>query len=188
MHGKSQHIRTMQTLNNVDVSTREDPVTLSRSVNNLPHKERVIETAKSVRGLIEAIDRLTVNAVARLDHEIRTCIKSLYQVPATGAVQTIVAVQNAVDTLTGSFRPYAEQHFTIPMASGLKVVKSVHDQISIDYLGNRADKVAVTDAKACQHLDVWVMAPWMTRPMPKKSSTAPSRRRWNTISERARQR
>ena len=51
--------------NNVDVSTSEGIVTLAGSVENLPDKERVIKTAKSVRGVRGVIDQLTVYALAR---------------------------------------------------------------------------------------------------------------------------
>jgi hypothetical protein len=62
--------------NNVDVSTSHGIVTLTGSVENLPAKDRAILTAKSVRGVSEVIDQLTVYALARPDDEIRADVQA----------------------------------------------------------------------------------------------------------------
>jgi osmotically-inducible protein OsmY len=143
--------------NDVDVSTSQGVVTLSGSVENLPDKERVIKTAKSVRGVRGVIDQLTVYALARPDDEIRADIQAaLHQDPATEAFQTTAAVHDAVATLTGSVGSYAEQQLATQIASGVKGVKAVHNQISIDYLGQRTDEVIAADVKARLQWDVWV--------------------------------
>lgn len=143
--------------NNVDVSTSVGIVTLSGSVDNLPDKERVIKTAKSVRGVSEVIDQLTVYALARPDDEIRADIQAaLHQDPATEAFQTTAAVHDAVATLTGSVGSYAEQQLVTRIASGVKGVKAVHNQISIDYLGQRTDEVIAADVKTRLQWDIWV--------------------------------
>jgi len=95
--------------NDVDVSTSQGVVTLTGSVENLPAKERAVMTAKSVRGVTEVNDQLTVYALARPDDEIRADIQSaLKQDPATKSYQTTVAVHDAIATLTGTVGSYAD--------------------------------------------------------------------------------
>jgi len=143
--------------NDVDVSTSQGIVTLSGSVENLPAKERAIMTAKSVRGVTEVIDQLTVYALARPDDEIRADIQSaLKQDPATMSYQTTVAVHDAVATLTGTVGSYAEQQLATRIASGVKGVKAVHNQIKINYLAAGTDDEISAAVKSRLQWDVWV--------------------------------
>jgi len=100
-------------------STSAGVVTLSGSVENLPDRQRVVATAKSVRGVTEVNDQLTVYALARPDDEIRADIQSaLKQDPATKSYQTTVAVHDAVATLSGTVGSYAERQLATRIASG----------------------------------------------------------------------
>jgi len=143
--------------NDVDVSTSQGIVTLSGSVDNLLDKERAIKTAKSVRGVSDVIDRITVNSVSRPDDDIRNDIqKALQQDPATESYQTSVSVQDAVATLTGSVGSYAEQQLATRIASGVKGVKAVRNQVTINYLAARTDAEIAADVKARLQWDVWI--------------------------------
>jgi osmotically-inducible protein OsmY len=143
--------------NDVDVSTSGGIVTLTGSVDNLLDKERAIKTAKSVRGVSEVTDQITVNAVSRPDADILADIQSaLKQDPATKSYQTTVAVQNAVATLSGTVGSYAEQQLATRIASGVKGVKAVNNQVAINYLAARTDDEISADVKARLQWDIWV--------------------------------
>jgi len=143
--------------NNVDVTTSHGVVTLTGSVDNLLDKERAIMTAKSVRGVSEVTDQITVNAVSRADDDIRADIQSaLKQDPAAESYQTTVAVQDAVATLSGTVGTYAEQQLATRIASGVKGVKAVHNKVTISYLAARTDNEINADVKANLQWDIWV--------------------------------
>ena len=144
-------------VNNVDVTTRQGMVTLSGSVENLLDKERAVTTVNAIRGVREVVDNLTVDGLARPDTEILTDIQtSLREDPATESYQTIVSVQDAVVTLTGSVGSNMEKQLATRIASGVKGVKSVRNSLTIDYLGQHTDPEIAADVKARLQWDVWI--------------------------------
>src|ERR1035438_7823600 len=66
--------------NDVDVSTSQGIVTLSGSVDNLLAKERAVLSAKSIRGVREVIDKITVTPVSRSDEDIRKDLQTALQI------------------------------------------------------------------------------------------------------------
>lgn len=84
---------------NVDVNTSEGIVTLSGAVSNLLAKERAVKIAESIRGVRGAIDRITVNPVARPDADIRKDIlAALRQDPATTAYKVGPSTESVGNT------------------------------------------------------------------------------------------
>ncbi len=143
--------------NDVDVSTSQGIVTLSGSVDNLLAKERAVKIAKSIRGAREVIDQITVTSVSRPDDDIRKDIlAALQQDPATESYQTTVSVQGAVATLTGSVGSYAEKQLAARIAKGVKGVKEVRNDVTINYQAKRTDPEIVADVKARLQWDVWI--------------------------------
>jgi len=85
--------------NDVDVSTSQDIVTLSGSVDNLLAKERAVKIAEGIRGVLGVVDRITVTPMSRPDADISKDIQAaLRQDPATVAYKVSVSVQDAVVT------------------------------------------------------------------------------------------
>ena len=143
--------------NDVDVSTSQGIVTLSGSVNNLLAKERAVMAAKSIRGVREVIDKITVTPVSRSDEDIRKDIQTaLQQDPATESYQTTVSVQGAVATLTGSVGTYAEKQLATRIANGVKGVKEVRNDVTINYMAKRTDSEIAADVKARLQWDIWI--------------------------------
>ena len=143
--------------NDVDVSTSQGIVTLSGSVNNLLAKERAVMAAKSIRGVREVIDKITVTPVSRSDEDIRKDIQTaLQQDPATESYQTTVSVQDAVATLTGSVGTYAEKQLATRIAKGVKGIKEVRDDVTINYMAKRTDSEIAADVKARLQWDIWI--------------------------------
>ena len=143
--------------NDVDVSTSQGIVTLSGSVDNLLAKERAVMAAKSIRGVREVIDKITVTPVSRSDEDIRKDIQTaLQQDPATESYQTTVSVQGAVATLTGSVGSYAEKQLATRIANGVKGIKEVRNDVTINYMAKRTDSEIAADVKARLQWDIWI--------------------------------
>jgi osmotically-inducible protein OsmY len=107
-----------------------------------------------VRGVI---DRITVTPVSRPDEDIRKDIlTALLQDPATESYQVAVSVQDAVATLTGSVGSYAEKQLAARIAKGVKGVKEVRNDVTINYLAKRTDPEIAADVKARLQWDIWI--------------------------------
>ena len=143
--------------NDVDVSTSQGIVTLSGSVDNLLAKGRAVKIAEGIRGVLGVIDRITVTPVSRPDADIRKDIQAaLLQDPATESNQVTIAVQDAFATLTGSVGSYAEKQLAARIAKGVKGVKEVDNNVTINYLATRTDAEIAADVKARFQWDIWI--------------------------------
>ena len=143
--------------NDVDVSTSQGIVTLSGSAANLLAKERAVKIAESIRGVRGVIDRITVTPVSRPDEDIRKDIlTALLQDPATESYQVPVSVHDAVVTLTGSVGSYAEKQLAARIAKGVKGVKEVRNDVTINYLAQRTDPALGVAVKSRLQWDIWI--------------------------------
>jgi osmotically-inducible protein OsmY len=143
--------------NDVDVSTSQGIVSLSGSVDNILAKERAVMAAASIKGVRGVIDTVTVTPVSRSDEDLLTDIQAaLKQDPATESYKTSVSVQDADVTLTGSVGSYAEKRLATRIASGVKGVKEVANQLTINYLAPRTDAEIAADVQARLQWDVWI--------------------------------
>lgn len=143
--------------NDVDVSTSQGIVTLSGSGGNLLAKERAVKIAESIRGVRGVIDRIAVTPVSRPDAGIRKDIMTaLLQDPATESYQVAVSVQAAVATLTGNVGSYAEKQLAARIAKGVKGIKEVRNDVTINYSAKRTDVEIDADVKSCLRWDIWI--------------------------------
>jgi osmotically-inducible protein OsmY len=141
----------------VDVSTSQGIVTLSGSLDNLLAKERAVRIAESIRGVRGVIDQTTVTPVSRSDEDINKDIAAaLKQDPATESYQVAASVQNAVATLTGSVGFYGEKQLATRIAEGIKGVKEVRNNVTIDYLAKPTNTQIADDIKARLQWDIWI--------------------------------
>jgi len=141
----------------VDVNTSQGIVTVSGSVDNLLAKRRAVKIAESIRGVLGVIDRIIVTPVSPPDEDIRKDIlAALLQDPATESYQVAVGVQDAVATLTGGVGSYGEKQLAARLAEGVKGVKEVDNNVTINYLANRTDPEIAADVKARLQWDIWM--------------------------------
>lgn len=141
----------------IDVSTSQGIVTLSGSADNLLAKERAVKITESIRGVRGVIDRTSVTPVSRPDEDIRKDIlTALLQDPATASYQVAVSVHAAVATLTGSVGSYAEKQLAARIAKGVKGVKEIRNDVTINYLAKRTDPEIAADIKARLQWDIWI--------------------------------
>jgi osmotically-inducible protein OsmY len=143
--------------NDVDVSTAEGIVTLDGSAENLLTKERAVKIAESIRGVRGVIDRVTVTPVSRSDADILKDVQAaLSQDPATESYKVGGSVQSAVATLTGSVGSYPEKQFAARIAKGVKGIKEVRNDITINYLAKRTDSEIAADVNSRLQWDIWI--------------------------------
>ena len=141
----------------LDVSTSQGIVTLSGSADNLLAKERAVKIAESIRGVRGVIDRTSVTPVSRPDEDLRKDIlTAVLQDPATASYQVAVSVHDAAATLTGSVGSYAEKQLAARIAKGVKGVKEVRNDVTINYLAKRTDPEIGADIKARLQWDIWI--------------------------------
>ena len=138
-------------------SVSQGIVTLSGSVDNLLAKGRAVKIAEGIRGVLGVINRISVTPVSRPDADLRKDIlAALLQDPATESYQVTVAVQDAFATLTGSVGSYSEKQLAARIAEGVKGVKEVDNNVTINYLATRTDAEMAADVKARLQWDVWM--------------------------------
>jgi osmotically-inducible protein OsmY len=141
----------------LDVSTSQGIVTLSGSGDNILFKERAVKIAESIRGVRGVIDQTTVTPVSRPDEDIRKDIlTALLQDPATESYQVAVSVQDAVATLTGTVGSYAEKQLAAMIAKGVKGIKAVNIDVTINYLEKRTDPEIAADVRDRLQWDIWL--------------------------------
>ena len=141
----------------IDVSTSQGIATLSGSAANLLAKERAVRIAESIRGVRGVIDRITVMPVSRPDEDIRKDIlTALKQDPATKSYQVAVSIQDAVATLSGSVGSYPEKQLAARIAKGVKGVKEVRNDVTINYQAKRTDAEIAADVKSRLQWDIWI--------------------------------
>jgi osmotically-inducible protein OsmY len=143
--------------NDVDVSTSQGIVTLFGSVDNLLAKDRALKIAESVRGVLGVIDRITVSPISRPDEDIRKDIlMALLQDPATESYQVAVSVQDEVAKLTGSVTSYTEKELAARIARGVKGVKDIQNDITINAFAKRTDSEIQADINDRLQWDIWI--------------------------------
>jgi osmotically-inducible protein OsmY len=141
----------------VDVSTSQGIVTLSGSLDNLLAKERAVRIAESIRGVRGVIDQTTVTPISRSDDDINKDIAAaLKQDPATESYQVAASVQDAVATLTGSVGSHGEKQLAARIAEGIKGVKEVRNNVTVNYSANTTDTQMADDIKARLQWDIWI--------------------------------
>ena len=144
-------------LDHVDVTTDHGIVTLGRSVDNLLAKERAVRVAESIRGVRGVIDVITVTPASRPDEDIRRdVLAALMQDPATDSYQIAVSVQGAVARLTGTVGSWAEQQLASRIAKGVKGLKDIRNDVTINYGAKRTDAEIAGDITHRLQWDIWL--------------------------------
>jgi osmotically-inducible protein OsmY len=124
----------------IDVETFDGIVTLSGNVNNILAKDRAVKIARTVKGVRAVVDQIEVNAPYRTDMAIeRDVTDALLQDPATDSYEVQVEASNGKVNLTGSVDSWQEKQLSGFVAKGVKGVKELENNISIDYKLERSD-------------------------------------------------
>lgn len=118
----------------IQVSVADGVVTLTGRVDNILARERAVRVAKQLRGVEAVVDRIDVRPPKRPDADLRSdVIAALAEDPATHAWEIGVTADAGKVTLDGSVDSYAERELAETVAKGVRGVRSIDDQISVDW-------------------------------------------------------
>lgn len=143
----------------IDVSATDGIVTLDGSAASLLAEERAIEIARAVRGVRAVVDEIDVAPPARSDADIREDVKAaLHDDPAAESYEVRVSVEDAVVRLRGPVDSWAERRLAADVVRGVRGVRSVENDIMVDYAARRSDAEIAGDIESGLAWDVWVDA------------------------------
>lgn len=133
----------------INVTTDEGIVKLNGSIDNLLAKQRATEICQNVTGVISVINNLKVTADRSDDAIQEDVTQALNTDPTTEAWEIAADVQNGKVTLTGVVENWQEKNLVETVASGVKGVTEVENNIQITTTTSRADttiEAEITDA------------------------------------------
>lgn len=142
----------------VAVSTADGIVTLVGSVHNLAGYHFAGLEAKKIKGVRGVINRIEVKAVQLPDADIRQQIRRrIINSSVMISNHLGVAVKNGEVTLTGTVDSFVEKQEAGVLASEVRGVAAVNNQIDIDYRAKRPDEEIRKDVTSRLNLDVYLV-------------------------------
>ena len=147
----------------IDVSAEKGVITLKGTAPTLAAKRRVIDTARSTRGVRSVIDRVNVQKTDRSDRNITSDIQAaLSENPATKAYKVSANASSGHVTLTGAVDSMTERWLAEDVAASIKGVRSIENEININESSARLDSEIRNDIeerlKRDVRVDEWYIA------------------------------
>ena len=141
----------------IDVSVVEGIATLSGSVGNVLAKdraERIAETVKGVRGVVNDID---VTAPFRYDEVVAEDVENaLRWNAATESWEISVSVKDGIATLAGVADSWQEKELAAKVAKGVRGVKGIDNEIVVEYQSERSDAEIEKEVRQALRWDAYV--------------------------------
>lgn len=128
-------------MNTIDVKTQDGIVTFTGTVNNILARDRIIEIAERIKGVRAIVNRIVVEpSLIRTDEDIQNAVTNkLLNDPATDSYEVNVKVSDGTVTLTGTVQSWAEKELCSTVAKGVRGVREIKNDISINYETDRSD-------------------------------------------------
>ena len=124
----------------IRVTLDDGMIALSGEVDNILAHDRAIRAATTVRGVRAIDDNLTVRPSDRPDRQIERDVETALAInPATEYWDINVVVVDGRATLDGSVESLAEKSLASRVAKGVRGVRSVQNDIVIDFPADRTD-------------------------------------------------
>lgn len=125
----------------IDIETDAGVVTLSGSVESLQAKDRAGTLAETVKGVRAVVNRIEVQPTdARSDAAVRSDVESaLLADPATESYEIDTTVDDGTVFLSGTVDSWQEKELASTVAKGVRGVKAVRNNITIEYETKRPD-------------------------------------------------
>ncbi len=140
------------------VSTIDGIVTLEGDVDNLAAKRFALLEAKKISGVRGVIDKISIDPDVRFDADITDDIENRLNDSPSLAVRDLSAtVLGGVATLHGWVPSWSERNEAELMASEVKGVREVVDDVVIQYDGQRADREIEHDIRSNFDRDVYLV-------------------------------
>jgi osmotically-inducible protein OsmY len=134
-------------LANIDIFAQDGIVTLSGSVDSLLKKRRAARIAETVRGVRSVVNQIIVTPpVLRTDADIRQdVVDALLSDPVTESYEIDVSVRSNKVTLTGVVDSWQERKLSETVASAVRGVAAVANNIAVDYASERPEHAILTE-------------------------------------------
>ena len=128
-------------LNDIQVSTIEGVVTLDGTVDSLLAADRAVRIAETVRGVRAVVDELAVKPYwGRSDWQLeRDAERALLEDAATDSWEIGVEVTADTAVLTGTVDSWQEKQLAEKVVKGVKGIKSIDNDVRVDYKTERTD-------------------------------------------------
>ena len=134
--------------NALDVEVKDAVVTLTGSVDNLLARDRAAGIAATVRGVYSVTNNITVNPPERSDEAIRKDIGDAFITdPAVESYEVLAEVTHGAVVLIGRVQSQRERMLALRLAKGIKGVRSVADQVRVEYKRARSDSEIAADVR-----------------------------------------
>jgi osmotically-inducible protein OsmY len=141
----------------INVETRDGIVELTGSVDNLLAQVRATRIAEAIKGVRSVSNRLTIEAKPVHDTELVANVdKALLYDPATASYEIEVAAKDGKITLTGTVDSWAEKKLAEQVASSVRGVETLDNQITIEYGARPSDTELARDIQELLAQDVLV--------------------------------
>lgn len=148
-------IQSDVTADDIDVETEDGIVTLSGAVDDILTKDRAERIAMAIKGVRGVINQLYVEATGRSDENMRQDIEqALYVDPATDSYEVGVEVSDGMVTLTGEVESMQEKRLCTYVAKGVRGVRSVENDMIVDYDAERSDMEIENEIEAAIFNDI----------------------------------
>lgn len=135
------------TIEGVDVTTRSGIVTLRGTVDNLLTRKEALRITRSIRGVRSVVNNLTVS-ISRSDQAIeRDLTRALATDPATEKWEISSQVNNGVVRLKGVVDSWHERRLAETVASSIKGVVDVTNNLTINYSNIRNENEIAAEVK-----------------------------------------
>ena len=141
----------------ITVSTTGGIVTLSGSVNNLAARKYADMEAKKIDGVLGVVDRISISPSWRSDTDIRNAVQR--RILNSAVIESEGISVKCVDgkvTLSGKVDTYSQEKEAELLASEVRGVKEVEDNIITEWTTKRSDQEIKSDAVAVLDRDVYL--------------------------------
>ncbi len=140
----------------VDVTVADGIATLTGRVSHVLAKDRALAIAETVKGVRAVVNQIKVEpAVERSDSRIADDVTTaLGANPATESFDVRVRVDDGVVTLQGTVESWQEKQLSERVAKGVIGVRSVVNNIDVEYTVERTDADIAADIREALRWDV----------------------------------
>jgi osmotically-inducible protein OsmY len=141
----------------INVEVLDGIVTLSGNVKNLASKKYADLEAKKINGVLGVINKLTILPTSMWDTDIAVFIR--HRIISSSTIESeniiVTCVDGKVD-LMGDVSSWSEKEEAGLLASEVRGVKSVDNNLTIKWRDSRPDEAIENDVKACLKRDVYL--------------------------------
>ncbi len=141
----------------IDVETEAGIVTLSGSVSNILARDRAVHIAESTKGVRSVVNQIVVAPKHRTDEAIYDdVIAALATDAATDSYEIKVKVTEGNVIMEGTVDSWAEKMLAEQEAKGVRGVKEVTNNLSVNFTAERKDTEIAADVKRQLAVDVMI--------------------------------